>query len=246
MIHRLRAIGALLCAAACTVASVAANAAHPDFTGVWGTYRVPGQPPAFRPQARADLPMRPEAKAKVDAYRALITPSGDSPGGWCLGSGMPASMLGSGAYPMEIVQRDDVILIVYEAHTETRHVYLQQRAKEEDLFPDRNGYSIGRWEGDKLIVETTHLKEAVDQMQYAHSASAKVVEEYTMQTNPDGSKVLTAQMTLTDPEFYTDTIRAEKKWSYLPGIRLLPYECNESTWEDRLNQLRQQLQAKPR
>lgn len=246
MLHCIRAISTVLCAAGLTVANFAASAARPDFTGVWGTYRAPGQPPpVFGPQNRGNLPLRPEAKAKVDAYRALITPTGDTPGGWCLGGGMPSSMLGSGPYPMEIIQRDDVILIIYEAHTETRHVYLQQRAKEEDLFPDRNGYSVGRWEGDTLIIETTNLKEAVDQSQFPHSAAAKIVEEYTMQTNADGSKVLTAQMTLTDPDFYTETVRAEKKWSYLPGVRLLPYECNEATWEERLQQLRQQSQAKP-
>ncbi len=52
---------------------------------------------------------------------------------------------------------------MFEAHAEIRRIYLGERAKEEDLFPDRNGYSVGRWDGDKLIVETTHLKEAVDQ-----------------------------------------------------------------------------------
>lgn len=222
------------------VAGIALAAERPDFTGVWGTYREPGAPPSQRGAAQPPLPLRPEAKAKVDEYHALVDPRGDTPGGFCLGTGMPGSMLGSGGYPMEIVQHDDVILVVFEAHAEIRRIYLGERAAEADLFPDRNGYSVGRWDGDKLIVETTHLKEAVDQARYPHSDRAKIVEEYTLAVNDDGTKVLTSKMTMTDPAFYTQTITAEKKWQHQPGVRLLPYECNEPTWEEHLERLRQE------
>ena len=153
-----------------------------------------------RGAAQAPLPLRAEPKAKVDAYRALVDPRGETPGGYCLGTGMPGSMLGSGGYPMEIVQHENLILVVYEAHAEIRRIYLGERANPEDLFPDRNGYSFGRWEGDKLIVETTHLKEAVDQGRYPHSEHAKVVEEYSLEVTDDGTKVLTSKMTMTDPD----------------------------------------------
>lgn len=221
-------------------AGSAAAAERPDFTGVWGNYRPPGAAAPQRGAPQPPLPLRSEAKAKVDAYHALVDPRGDTPGGFCLGTGMPGSMLGSGGYPMEIVQHDDLILVVYEAHAEIRRIFLGERAKEDDLFPDRNGYSHGRWEGDKLIVETTHLKEAVDQARYPHSDQAKIVEEYTLATTDDGTKVLTARMTMTDPVFYTQAITAEKKWQLQPGVRLLPYECNEPAWEEHLERLREQ------
>jgi hypothetical protein len=217
----------------------AAAADKPDFTGVWGNYRPPGAAPPQRGAPRPALPLRAEAKAKVDEYRALVEPRGDTPGGFCLGTGMPGSMLGSGGYPMEIVQHDDVILVVYEAHAEIRRIYLGERADEGDIFPDRNGYSHGRWEGDKLIVETSHLKEAVDQTRFPHSDQAKIVEEYSLETTADGTKILTSRMTMTDPGFYTEPIKAEKKWQYQPGVRLLPYECNEPAWEEHLERLRQ-------
>lgn len=213
---------------------------RPDFTGIWGTYREPGAAAAPRGAPPAQLPLRPDAQKKVDAYRALVAPNQDTPGGFCLGTGMPGSMLGSGGYPMQIVQHEDLLLVVFEAHAEIRRIYINGRANDEDLFPDRNGYSVGRWDGDKLIVETTHLKEAVDQQRYPHSSAAKIVEEYTLATNDDGSKILTAAMTLADPTFYTETIKAEKKWQFLPGVRLLPYECNEPLWEEHLEQLRRQ------
>ena len=221
------------------IAGAASGAEHPDFTGVWGNYRAPGAGAPQRGAAQAPLPLRAEAQAKVDAYRALVAPGGDTPGGYCLGTGMPGSMLGSGGYPMEIVQHEKLILVVFEAHAEIRRIYLGERANPGDLFPDRNGYSFGRWEGDKLIVETTHLKEAVDQGRYPHSDQAKVVEEYTLAVNDDGTRVLTSKMTMTDPVFYTETITAEKKWQLQPGVRLLPYECNEPAWEEHLDRLRE-------
>jgi len=236
----LASVGATITVLGLWLAGTAMAAARPDFTGVWGTYREPGSPPPRRGAPQPALPLKPEAQAKIDAYHALIDPTGDTPGGFCLGTGMPGSMLGSGGYPMEIVQHDDLLLVVYEAHTEVRHIYLGERAKEGDLFPDRNGYSFGRWDGDTLIVETTHLKEAVDQARYPHSENAKIVEEYHLVKNDDGSKVLVANMTLTDPAFYTRPITAEKKWQYQPGVRLLPYECNEPTWESHLEDLAKQ------
>ena len=222
------------------VAGSAFAAERPDFTGVWGNYRGPGAVAQQRGAPQPALPLRPEAKAKVDAYHALVDARGDTPGGHCLGTGMPGSMLGSGGYPMEIVQHDNIILVVYEAHAEIRRIYVGDRADESDLFPDRNGYSVGRWEGDKLIVDTTYLKEAVDQARYPHSENAKIVEEYSLVVNDDGTKVLTSNMTMTDPDFYTQPITAEKKWQFQPGVRLLPYECNEPAWEEHLERLRKE------
>ena len=65
------AIGLLMVAG--TLAGVARaqdTAAPPDFTGVWTTYREPGQPRFGGSQG--DLPLTPEASARIDAYRALV------------------------------------------------------------------------------------------------------------------------------------------------------------------------------
>jgi len=184
------------------------------------------------------------AKQKVAAYQALVRPGSETPGGYCLGTGMPGSMLGSGGYPMEIHQRPEQIIIVYEAHSEIRRVYLGKRIQpEEDRIPGRNGYSIGRWEGDTLVVETSQLVEQVDQ-QYAHSDQAKIVERYRLIDGPNGSKVLEAQMTMTDPVFYTQPVTAEKRWSMVPDGHLLPYECAEENWNKRLEELERNAKKK--
>ena len=210
---------------------------HPDFTGVWTTYVEPGQGRGGGRGAVPDLPFTEEARRKIAAYRALVEPTGDTPGGYCLGTGMPGSMLGSGGYPMEIIQRPEQITIVYEAHNEIRRVYLGDRiVPEADRLPGRNGHSSGRWEGDSLIVETTHLTDQVDQ-RYAHSDQARIIERYRLVKGARGERVLVTDMTMTDPRFYSQPLRAEKKWAEVPNGHLLPYECAEEGWHIRLEQL---------
>ena len=227
------------------------NAQQPDFTGVWTNYVEPGQGrgggAATAGGGRggaADLPMTAEGRQKVQAYQALIKGTGDTPGGFCLGTGMPGSMLGSGGYPMEIIQRPNQITIVYEAHNEVRRVYLADRiVPEADRLPGRNGHSSARWEGDTLVVETTNLIEQVDQ-RYAHSEKARIVERYRMTKGAKGERVLVAEMTMTDPVFYKEPVKAEKKWAEVPNGHLLPYECAEEAWNIHLEQLAEKAKAK--
>jgi hypothetical protein len=212
------------------------SAQQPDFTGVWTTYNEPGQAPGGRGAGPA-LPLNDAAKQKVARYRAMVEPTGDTPGGYCLGTGMPGSMLGSGGYPMEIHQRPEQIIIVYEAHNEIRRVYLGSRiVPNADRLPGRNGHSTGRWEGNTLVVETTHLVEQVDQ-RYPHSDQARIVERYHLEKGAAGATVLVAEMTMTDPAFYTTPFTTVKKWALVPNGHLLPYECAEENWLKHLDEL---------
>jgi hypothetical protein len=217
---------------------------RPDFTGVWTTYRAPGaQAGGGRGgAAQAALPYTPLAQRKIDEYQALVRPTGDTPGGYCLGTGMPGSMLGSGGYPMEIIQRPDQITIIYEAHNEIRRVYFGSRVLPvADRLPERNGYSVGRWEGNTLVVETTQLVEIVSQ-RFAHSDQARIVERYTL-SEENGQKVLTAEMTMTDPTFYKTPVSDTKKWSGVPNGFLMTYECNEPIWAKRIEELQTKVAA---
>jgi hypothetical protein len=225
---------------ACTLlgsfAAGAADKAPPDFTGLWANYQTPGAG-----RGRGALPpqpsFKPEVRARVEKYQRLTAGTNNTPGGFCVGTGMPGSMLGSGGYPMEILQRPEQINITYEAHGEMRRVYFGDRiTAPEDVFPERNGYSVGRWEGDTLVVETDHLVEQIDQ-RYAHSDEAKIVERYTVATEPDGRRVLTAVMTMTDPAFLTEPFTMEKKWQQVPNGRLLSYECTEPQWLEVLERI---------
>lgn len=224
---------ALLAALFLTGAAWAAEE-KPDFTGVYRTYRNPA------PAAANPLPLNAMAQEKVAQVEFILEGTGETAGGWCLGSGMPGSMLGSGGYPMEVIQRPEQVTFIYEAHGEIRRVYIGEdnQTPDADKFPDRNGYSRGWWEGDTLVVETTHLKEQLDG-RYPHSDQATIMERYSGET-VDGVTVLTAQTTVTDPLFYTAPWQTEKKWQLDPEARMLPYECNEPQWTERLEELREQ------
>jgi hypothetical protein len=215
---------------------------HPDLTGIW-TWDTDIHPGAGRFDLvwPADPPFTKEAREKVAAYRALVAPTGETPSSFCLGSGMPASTLASGGYPMEIIQRPEQVTIIQEAHTEVRRIFVNQpRVAADDLFPTRNGYSTGRWEGDTLVVETSSLQESVDQGS-AHSEAAHIVERFRLGRDAKGRKILTDQLTLTDPGFYTQPITVTKTWIAMKkGGRILDYECNESAWDDHLEQLTKQ------
>ena len=229
-------MGAALIVAALSAAT--AVAAPPDLTGVWTNAGRPGIGGATGPGAQS-TPLKADAKKRIDAYQALVAKSGDSPGGVCLGTGMPGSMLGSGGYPMEIIQRPEQITVIYEAHSETRRIYFGERnAVQKDRVPGRNGYSEGKWEGDTLVVTTDNLVDQVDQRTTPHSDQATIVERYTLQGKDEqGRQILKAEMTMTDPKFYDKPVKMEKLWAKVPNGRLLPYECNEEFWNDRLEQL---------
>jgi hypothetical protein len=224
-------------------AAGAAPAAHPDFSGVWGTYIEPGEKPFRAFRAGLKLPLTPAAQKKVDEYRALVKPTDDNPGKFCLGYGMPEAMLFSGGYPMQIVQSHDLIFVVYEAYHETRQFNFGDKiVAPGDRIPDRDGYSTAHWVGDTLVVETTSLKEQEDQV-YPHSADARIVERYHLTKDAKGAKVLVNEWTLTDPAFYTKPVKAVKKWAFEPKGILLPYECNEEGWLDHLEALRKAKSA---
>ena len=244
-LSQLAGLAALTACAAIGLAQAQAASKTPDFTGVWTTYRDPGAPRGFGRPTAPDLPFTPEARKKIAEYRALVGPTQDSPGGHCLGYGMPSSMLSSGGYPMEILQRPEQINVAYEAHNEIRRLYLGDRnIAEADRIPDRDGYSSARWEGATLVVETTWLKEQVDQT-YAHSDQARITERYHLDKDAKGAKVLVAEMTMTDPVFLTAPVTTTKKWSYMTDGHVLPYQCDEATWEDHLDALKRAAAGLP-
>ena len=214
--------------------------ARPDFTGVWTDYVDPQQPAGRAggvPGPALELPFTVDARQKVESYRKLVGPTGDTPGAYCLGSGMPAVLFGGATYPMEIIHKPEQITIIYELHNDLRRIYFGSRnMPEADRLPGRNGYSSAHWESDALVVETTKLVEQVDQ-RYPHSDRARVVERYHLTTSPRGERVLVVDMTMTDPVFYTRPVTGQKKWVEVPNGHLLPYDCAEEGWRKRIEQL---------
>jgi hypothetical protein len=216
-----------------------AAATPPDLTGIW-TMQANGRagaalngPGDFERTA----PFTPLARAKLAEYHALVDPTGDTPGAHCVPHGMPLAVFLGGGYPVEFIQRPEQLTIIYETHNEVRRVFLDGRHIDpKDILPSRGGISQGRWEGDTLVVETTGLKESIDQPT-AHGENARIVERYTPLTR-DGMRRLRVEVTIHDPEFYTSPSTLVREYTELQEGRMLDYDCTEPDWDEYLETLR--------
>ena len=228
-----------LCAAllAWGVCSAAVAAEPPDFSGAWTVFR--GAQGAGRFGAPSgEVKLTAAAEKARDDYMAVTEGTNHGPGNSCVGYGMPASVLGSGGYPMEIIQRPDQLFVIYEAHNEIRRFYLGDQIRDPaKFFPERNGYATAHWEGDRLIVETTRLKTQVD-TRYPHSDQATIHEEYYLDDPlPDGTRVLVDELTMTDPAWLAEPFKSVKRWQEMSDYHVLTYECTEPKWLDEMEGL---------
>ena len=220
------------------LAPVAVQAAErPDFTGAWTTYRGNGGAGAFSAPS-GQLKLTTDAEKSRQDFISVTEGTNHGAGNSCVGGGMPSSMLGSGGYPMEIIQRPEQLFVIYEAHNEIRRIYIGDEAGDpEEFFPERNGYSTAHWEGDRLVVETTRLKTQVDS-RYPHSNQATIREEYYFDTPlPDGTRVLAADMIMTDPLWLEEPFVTTKRWQAMSDYHVLTYECTEPLWLDEMEEL---------
>jgi hypothetical protein len=126
------------------------------------------------------------------------------PEGYCLPPGGPRLM--ATPYQMEIVQLPDHkrILMFFEGATHIwREIYMDGRKFPEGdaLNPTYLGYSIGRWEGDALVIETRGFNENswFDYYGHPHTDHMSVVERWTR----PNKQTLHYQATVTDPGAYT-------------------------------------------
>ena len=144
-------------------------------------------------------------------------------------------MGGTGGGPNQIVQGPGFVAILQEADNDRRIIPTDGRSQ--GNIRGWRGESVGRWEGDTLVVETTGLKESIDQPT-AHGENARIVERYTPRT-VGGVRRLPLTLTIHDPEFYTAPPTVTREYTQLQVGRMLDYDCNEPDWEDHLESLRQ-------
>jgi hypothetical protein len=221
----------------CVATSFVQAAEQPDFSGAWTIFRGAVGAGAFS-APQGEISLTEEAEAARDDFRSVTEGTNHGAGNSCVGYGMPASVLGSGGYPMEIIQRPEQLFVIYEAHSEIRRIYIGDEAGDpETFFEERNGYSTAHWEGDRLIVETTRLKTQVDS-RYPHSNQASVREEYYFgEPLEDGRRVLVNELTMTDPEWLKEPFSTVKRWQAMSDYHVLTYECSEPKWLDEMEGL---------
>ena len=136
--------------------------------------------------------------------------------------------------PRKIIQTPKLILIEYEANYGLRHIYLDGRPlpKQGEPQPWWYGYSVGRWEGDTLVVETNNLRGAedgpydgwLDVNGSPYSQQARFIERFRRPTFGQ----LQIDTTVEDPKAYTKpwTVRVDQR--FLADEELIEFICNEN------------------
>ena len=128
-------------------------------------------------------------------------------------------MMSVAVYPIEIIQTTKQITIIAEAFSEVRRVYMNKpQSKIDDVPPGYYGRSVGRWEGETLLIDTVGIKESVQYQRMPHSDQMHITERIRL-VSPD---ILHDQITIEDP------VTMEKPYTYTLAYRRMPdYEMVE-------------------
>ena len=171
---------------------------HPDLTGVYGSAGLPAGTTA------------PPLKAGAEKFRIVRGPD-DIRGRTTLTTGNDCNPLGIPQtyitpYPFQIVQTPKLILIVYEYPNAVRWIPIDGRQHEVDPDPTWMGSSVGRWDGDTLVVDAIGFNDKTEVHGFMHTDALHVVERFRLL--PDGN--LQYDVTVEDPNVW------EKPWVIPP------------------------------
>jgi len=163
-------------------------------------------------QGTAEAPLTAAGKAKFEANkpgygpRAVPPAIGNDPMGTCDPLGIPRLLNTEVITPhqtMEIVQIPGRMLQFFEWHHDWREVFTDARnlPSPDEVDPNWNGTSIGRWDGDVFVVSSIGFDDRtwLDKFGYPHSENMRLEERYRRRDRD----TLELTMTLTDPETYT-------------------------------------------
>jgi hypothetical protein len=225
---------AMLAASAAWAAAAPPAGKHPDLTGVWGhAFPRPDQP-ATDPRLNPPPPPEPELTAAYAADYAKLRAAekaSDRAGAplanastECLPDGMPQMMFA--IYPLEILQTPGQVTVIEEAMSQVRRVWLgQPQMAIDDVPPGYFGHSVGRWEGDELVVDTVGVKESVKgPRDLPHSDQMRIAERIRLLT-PD---ILQDQITITDPKALAKPWTVTYAYHRMPGYQMLEYVCENN------------------
>jgi len=170
----------------------------PDFSGLWTKFS-----PKYARNAAADLKrdeIRPWAREVVDARRENLGKDGMQIRCLPLGPAYPTSGDSTGSEMVRIVQTPQLIVMLNPDLT-YRQIWMDGRTLEREPNVSWMGYSVGRWEGDTLVVESYgfHTGTWLDRDGNTHSDKLRLTERYR---RPNFG-TLDVEVTFSDPEAYT-------------------------------------------
>jgi hypothetical protein len=210
----------------------------PDLSGIWDKGLLPNEVPppgpfsgigpsqAFRDLRAAlpgELPMLPWA-VQLKATR-FGQNSKDHPDAHCLP--LHPIQLHLHPQPRKMVQTPSLVVMLYEANDGRREIFLDGRTLPGgDVQPWWYGYSVGRWEGDTLVVESAGFKGEswIDEHGTPAGERLKLVERFRR----PNLGTLEIQMTVDDPGTFTRPFTFTIQQRLMPDTDLIEFVCGEN------------------
>ena len=180
----------------------------------------------FQDSKPEDWPVKPGV-AEVLKRRGDHRPE-QLPLTYCLPGGIPLSTMLSEV--SKIVQTPGLILVMLELGG-TRQIYTDGRKHMADPSPSWLGYSVGRWEGDTLVVETIGFngKSWLDLIGHPQSEAARLTERYRRRDFGH----MDIEVTIDDPTWYTKPFTVKVTHELQADDDILEYFCNENEQDRR-------------
>lgn len=182
---------------------------------VWGT--VLDDPAAF-PMYKGGYPLTDAGRATLAQWDASSAALND-----CTPKAMPLLMITP--YPVEFVRDGEDVVIHMEEDDAVRRIYMG-----EVLPPNEHsflGFSTGTWEGDTLVVETTHMQAELFSMEgVLQSENISVVERFM--PSADGER-MDYRITISDPETFSEDFDLTRYFVWRPDLNVSPYDCVDSS-----------------
>ena len=128
--------------------------------------------------------------------------------------------------PFKILPSRGSVAILYEFSTTYRQIFLDGRELPKDPNPAWRGYSVGKWDGDTLVVETNGFNDRTNLSggRRPHSDALHIIERFR---RPDFGH-LEIQYTIDDPKVYAKPWTIKQHHHLTPDTELLEYFCNEN------------------
>ena len=201
-----------------------ADARTETIEGVWFVDRVSlGDYAGGLEELANELTLTEKGRAAADAFDQN---SEENPVLSCTTRPTPAGIVYTDFYPMEIeFVNDDIIMIRVQFFDQERTVYMDGRAHPPVDQRFHEGHSVGRWDGDTLVIDTTNF--AVDRSAYQNGVPSgdqkHIVERYRL--HEDGTR-MTAQFTAVDPEYFEGEFSHPRDLLSSPHLEMTPYNCD--------------------
>lgn len=208
----------------------------PDLSGLWKPLKDPTsvaggiegmQTPRYMIDIMVDL--KPEQVPFTPWAAALYKKRNDNlrrdnPLIRCLPAGVPR--LNAYSHPYKIVQTSDVIVFLYESLTMYRQVHLDGRSLPVDPQPSWFGYSVGKWEGDVLVVETIGFTDQtwLDGSGHPHSEEMRLTERFRRRDFGH----MDIEIEINDPKAYTKPLKYVQPQMLMADTELIEYICENA------------------